>query len=309
MLQQTQVVTVIPYYHAFLERFPTVTDLARAPQAGVLAAWSGLGYYRRARALREAARVVAREHGGRVPGDFEAFRRLPGVGRYTAGAVLSIAFDRPLPVLDGNVGRVLSRLLARSWQARRPRDARALWSAAGALVPRRGAGEWNQALMELGATVCTPRAPRCPACPARTLCAAHARGRPEDFPPAAARRAAVKVRRAVALIERGGKLLVTRRSGALLDGLWEPPGVEVPEGGDTCALLGGELARLGLHARLRPTALRVRHGITHRVIEVELWRGTLHGRPGPGRGVRFVDTRRPAVPLTALAAKVARSMV
>jgi len=187
MLQQTQVATARPFYQRFIARFPTLAALGRAHESSVLAAWAGLGYYRRARHLHEAARVVAREHAGRVPDDPEAFGGLPGVGRYTTGAVLSIAFDRPLPALDGNVARVLSRLFALPATVREPRGARALWALAEALVPARGAGDWNQAVMELGATVCLPRAPRCEACPVRTMCLAlaAARSRPCRRPPRA----------------------------------------------------------------------------------------------------------------------------
>ena len=139
MLQQTRIATATPYYHAFLERFPTLAALARAREADVLAAWSGLGYYRRARSLHAAAREVVREHGGRVPDEPAAFARLPGVGRYTAGAVLSIAYGRPLPALDGNAARVLSRLEALPASVRDPAGARRLWERAAALVPRAAA--------------------------------------------------------------------------------------------------------------------------------------------------------------------------
>ena len=189
MLQQTQVATALPFYQRFITRFPTLRSLSRATETRVLASWAGLGYYRRARHLREAARIVVREHGGRVPDDPEAFGRLPGAGRYTTGAVLSIAFDRSLPALDGNVARVLSRLFALPAAIREPRGAKALWALALALVPARGAGEWNQAIMELGATVCLPRSPRCDACPVRGQCRARVLGRIDAYPPVPARRA------------------------------------------------------------------------------------------------------------------------
>jgi A/G-specific adenine glycosylase len=176
MLQQTRIATATPYYQRFLRRFPDVSVLARARTDDVLAAWAGLGYYRRARNLHAAAQVVVREHDGRVPSEPEAFHRLPGVGRYTAGAVLSIAFDRPLPVLDGNVARVLSRVCIRAVAYREPRGQRELWALADSLVPARGAGDWNQALMELGATVCLPSSPRCAECPIRRWCRAHSIG-------------------------------------------------------------------------------------------------------------------------------------
>ncbi|MGH7742116.1 MAG: A/G-specific adenine glycosylase, partial [Candidatus Eiseniibacteriota bacterium] len=235
MLQQTQVKTALLYYPRFLERFPTPAALARASEPQVLAAWSGLGYYRRARHLHAAAREVVREHGGRVPGDPERFGRLPGIGRYTRGAVLSMGFGLPFAVLDGNVARVLSRVFALKAAVRSPSGARLLWALADALVPRRSPGDWNQAVMELGATICTPRAPRCAACPVSRHCRARELGRIDEFPPVVARRASIRVRRAVALISRGegGRrgtplrigerdacVLMVRREGALLEGLW-----------------------------------------------------------------------------------------
>jgi A/G-specific adenine glycosylase len=304
MLQQTQVATARPYYGSFLRRFPTLRVLAAASEPQVLAAWAGLGYYRRARHLLEASRIVVRDHAGRVPDDPQAFSRLPGVGRYTVGAVLSIAFDRPLAVLDGNVGRVLSRWFAWPVSVRDARGAQRLWGRADSLVPMRRPGEWNQALMELGATICTPRRPRCPECPVKVRCRAFARGRPEDFPPATRRRATERIRRAVVLVERSGRVLMVRREGALLAGLWEPPGIEVGERQETARDLGAALAAVGVRAGLEPTARRVRHTITHRSIEVEVWKGTLAAAAPRRSTARFVDPRRPGVPLTALAAKL-----
>ena len=344
MLQQTQVATAAPFYQRFLARFPTLTSLARSRESDVLAVWSGLGYYRRARDLRAAVRLVVRDHAGIIPDDPDRFGALPGVGRYTTGAVLSLAFGRALPALDGNVARVLSRLFALEASVRDPRGSRALWKLAASLVPARRPGEWNQALMELGARVCVPRGPRCGECPVRSLCRARSLGRTEELPPPAVRRPALSVRRAVALIERGGRLLMARRAGRLLGGLWEPPGVELgarasarggggPGGGGGGAApaapprLEAELGRLGLEARLEPTSWKVRHRITHRDISVEVWRGEPIGRvsrivtrrdgsgshrrlptrPGASRAVlRFVDPEAPGVPITALARKLAR---
>jgi A/G-specific adenine glycosylase len=304
MLQQTQVATAAPYYRSFLARFPTVRALARAKSQHVLAAWAGLGYYRRARMLHEAARVVVREHAGVVPGEPGAFAALPGVGRYTAGAVQSIAFGRALPVLDGNVARVFARLSARPLSVKRPADARVLWSLAESLVPKRSPGDWNQALMELGATVCTPRAPRCDACPVRRWCAAFAEGDPERYPAVVPRRASERVRRAVAWVEHGGRVLLVRREGPLLDGLWEPPGVELADGDDAGAALRAALRALGVRAALEDTGARVKHGITYRAIEVEVWQGTARGavRATPAR--RWVEPAAPGVPASALTGKV-----
>jgi A/G-specific adenine glycosylase len=305
MLQQTRIATATPYYHAFLDRFPTLRSLARAREPDVLGAWAGLGYYRRARFLHEAARLVVREHGGLVPDDPEAFARLPGVGRYTAGAVLSIAFDRPLPALDGNVARVLSRLRALPLSLRDARGARTLWELAASLVPMRRPGDWNQALMELGALLCTPRSPRCAECPVRGGCRARALGRVEDFPPRPGKRVGERVRQAVVLLERRGRMLVQRREGPLLAGLWEPPGVDRKEGRDTRAALRKRLAGLGVRARLAPTGHTVRHTITHRDIEAEVWRGVVSGAVPRSPRLRWVDPRAPGVALTALARKLA----
>ena len=273
----------------------------------MLRAWAGLGYYRRAHHLHAAAQVVVRDHGARVPSDPEAFAALPGVGRYTQGAVLSIAFGQPLPVLDGNVARVLARLFALALSVREPAGAKRLWKLAADLVPMRAPGDWNQALMELGATVCLPRSPRCEVCPLATHCAARAEGRPERYPSPAPRRAALKVRRAVAMIRRGPRLLVRRLEGPLLEGLWEPPGVELELGSSAARPLAAHLRALGVSARLADSGARVRHTITHRAIEVELWEGAL-GAPVPrGAALRWVDLDAPAVALTALTRKLPRA--
>jgi A/G-specific adenine glycosylase len=326
MLQQTQVATAIPYYERFVERFPDARSLARAKPAQVLAVWAGLGYYRRARHLREAAAIVVREHAGRVPSEPIALAALPGVGRYTLGAVLSIGFGKPWPVLDGNVARVLARWTAASLSVRRPADAKRLWALAESLVPggagsRRARaaehpGDWNQALMELGALVCTPRSPRCEACPVARHCRARALGLEHRLPPVPPRRAAVHVRRAVALVQHRGRLLVVRRKGPVLHGLWEPPGVELGAGEEAAGELARELARLGVRVRLHALDRSVRHTITHRDIRVELYEGTLAGRvpratgsrrwAGSAAGDGASTTARHSLALTALGARLVR---
>lgn len=308
MLQQTQIATALPFYQAFVDRYPTVADLARATPDDVLKSWSGLGYYRRARNLHAAARLVMRDHAGQVPPDPEHFARLPGVGRYTLGAVLSMAFDRRLPVLDGNVARVLSRLAARPWSHRDPAQARRLWDLAERVLPAREPGDWNQALMELGATVCVPRAPRCAECPIRACCAAHAAGAVDRFPPVARRAATVRTRRAVVVARRGARWLLASRRGALLDGLWEPPGVEVAPDDSEARVrrrLAAQLARHGVRGTLARSEVRVRHRITHRAIEVEVW--TCDAGAAPIEvvgGARWVDPARPSVALTGLARRL-----
>ena len=213
MLQQTRVEVVVPYFERFLERFPSVEALADAPLDDVLTRWAGLGYYRRARQLHAAAGSIAREHAGRLPDDEDALRALPGVGRYTAGAIRSIAYGLPAPIVDGNVARVLSRLFAlpggpgeAAWEKR-------LWALAAALVPRADPSSFNQGLMELGAVVCVPRAPRCEVCPLQHFCQAFSLGRPEAFPPPRARARVERVELwALVCARRDGALLLRRRA-------------------------------------------------------------------------------------------------
>jgi A/G-specific adenine glycosylase len=274
MLQQTTVKAVVPYYSRFLARFPTLADLARARVSEVLAAWSGLGYYRRARSLHAAARLVTARHGGLVPDSRDALLALPGIGRYTAGAILSLAFGQHEPVVDGNVARVLSRLCLEREDPRTGSARERLWDAARALVEASAVpGVLNQALMELGATVCTPAAPACRACPLSAACAARARGLQGAIPAAARRRKPVRQRSRLAIVRRNGRLLMRRRQGTgLMDGLWEFPEVvparRAPDGAPGIAA-GRRLAS-------------VTHSITYRRIEVQIHEGRLLGRPrGP----------------------------
>lgn len=174
MLQQTQVVRVREYFPGFLRRYPTVEELAAAPDDAVRESWAGLGYYARARNLHSAARQITADHGGTVPRDPEVLRRLPGIGRYTAGAVASIAYGDPVAAVDTNVARVLSRVFRVRGAAKSARRERTLWALAAALLPPRRAGDWNQALMDLGATVCLARRPRCAICPLGAVCASRA---------------------------------------------------------------------------------------------------------------------------------------
>ena len=222
MLQQTTVKTATPYYEAFLKRFPTLQALAEEPEEEVLGAWSGLGYYHRARNLHRGAQHVAERHGGQFPKTLEAALAVPGVGLYTASAILSIAHGLPLPVVDGNVRRVLARLLAlRGPEYRKDGP---YYNRAEELLDRERPGDWNQALMELGATVCTPRDPGCEACPLRSRCRARALGVVDELPEGRARRAPVDVQVAAALVEKDGKVLLVRRpEGRLLGRMWEVP--------------------------------------------------------------------------------------
>jgi len=217
MLQQTQVKTVLPYYRRFLGAFPTLESLDRAPKEKVLALWSGLGYYRRAENLKKAARILANKYGGKLPRDYEALLRLPGVGSYTAGALMSIAFKQRYPALDGNAKRVISRLLNLRTEGKVSEGA---WQ----LVPRSRPGHFNQALMELGSGICHPKNPSCPQCPLSKYCVTKILGRslPQLRPKP---HKAKNVEWPMVIIQNGGKILLHRRSqGGLFRGLWEIPG-------------------------------------------------------------------------------------
>lgn len=256
MLQQTQVGTVIPYYERFLRTFPTVESLARAPVQRVLRHWSGLGYYRRAQNLSTAARQIVRLHESKIPDRYDRLRSLPGIGDYTAGAVLSIAFGQRYPAVDGNVRRVLARLL----DIDAPRDLRAV---AAALVPKSGPGEFNQALMELGATLCAPRNPRCRECPLRSLCAATTHGNGRAAPAPSRKRASEGAIWPLAIVRRGKQILLHRREGTgLLAGLWTLPGDPITARASEISVLRRSLSALTLGA-VRPIKIgEVRHAMT-----------------------------------------------
>jgi A/G-specific adenine glycosylase len=271
MLQQTAVTVVAPRWKRFLRRFPTVAALARASSHTVLAEWSGLGYYSRARNLHRAARAII-AGGGVFPQTIASLRRLPGVGAYTAAAVGSIAFGLPEAVVDGNVARVLSRLFARRAGTTSVKDRAELASRARDLLSVRHPGDHNQAMMELGATICLPQAPRCGVCPLARLCQAARHGRPEDFPLAPKRAAPRKLRLAAGLAWRGGRLvLVPDRT--LVRGHFLTPLASVPEGQDAAEALQRVWRTQAGRRVLRLTALgTLRHAVLERRYEVEVFR-------------------------------------
>jgi A/G-specific adenine glycosylase len=281
MLQQTRVETVIPYYRRFLARFPTVEALASASHAEVLGAWSGLGYYRRARSLQNAARAVVDRHTGRFPSTRDGLLELPGIGPYTAGAIASIAFDRPEALVDGNVVRVLSRLFALDLDPSTSKGREEFWSRARALVPPKGAGDWNQALMELGALVCTPREPRCPACPLASVCEARLRGRVEELPRKKRRPSTLHVELVVLAVTDGERWLLEKRARAgRMAGMWQMPTVEVPSKGSSEGLLFP--TRKPPSLGVGKTLCEVRHTITRHRIRAIVKSATLKSaRPEP----------------------------
>jgi A/G-specific adenine glycosylase len=273
MLQQTRVEVALPYFEGFLRAFPTIDALARAPIDAVLKRWEGLGYYRRAHHLHRAAREIVDRHGGRVPASLGDLRALPGVGPYTAAAVASIAFGGDEPVLDGNVVRVLTRLFRISGDPARAATRRVLESHARRLVPPGRAGDLNQALMDLGARVCVPRAPRCAECPVADDCQAHACGDEARFPERPQRRS-IPHRDVVAGViwERGRRpgdpnarvLLAQRLAGDMLGGLWEFPGGTVEAGESFDAALARELREeLGIEVAVGAHLTTVEHAYTH----------------------------------------------
>jgi A/G-specific adenine glycosylase len=273
MLQQTRVAAVIEHYHEFLRRFPTVQKLAAVREASVLAAWSGLGYYRRARMLHAAAKVVVCEHGGRFPSTEEGLRALPGIGRYTSAAIASIAFEQPVAVVDGNVERVLQRIAGKQLAGEE------LWAAANGLLEKKRPGDFNQAMMELGAVVCTPRAPQCLTCPVVEMCAT--RG---ELPAVSV--AAKQKKREVhyALCCRNGDVLLVQRGrdASLMAGMWELPEVAGANGSAT-------------------PSLTVRHSITVTDYTVRVWE---NAEPTDIDGKWISRARLGKMALTGLARKI-----
>jgi A/G-specific adenine glycosylase len=278
MLQQTRVAAVIEHYHEFLRRFPTVKKLAAARESSVLAAWSGLGYYRRARMLHAAAKVVARERGGMFPQTAHEWRQLPGIGRYTAAAIASIAFGEVVAVVDGNVERVLQRVEGMNLAGEE------FWKMADNLLDRERPGDFNQAMMELGATVCTPRTPVCLTCPVIDLCAT--RGELE------AKRKSVRQQKRelhYALDHRDGKVFLVQRplDASLMAGMWELPQIDAPRNS------------------ARPICT-VKHSITVTDYTVQVWYASA---PSPTSGKWISIDRLGKVPLTGLARKILRRAI
>ncbi|MBC6938280.1 MAG: A/G-specific adenine glycosylase [Chloroflexi bacterium] len=290
MLQQTQVETVKPYYARFLAAYPTIDDLAAAPLADVLKLWEGLGYYSRARNLHQTAQRVSRELGGLFPRSADELQKLPGIGRYTAGAIASIAYGQRAPALDGNVIRVLARLTDLEADVSLPAVKQDLWALAEAGLPADRPGDYNQALMELGRVICKPRAPLCGQCPVRAHCRAHAAGTQQQRP--------VKTRKppmphydvAAGMIwnERGQLLIAQRPLDGLLGGLWEFPGGKQEPGETLPDCLKRELREeLAIEVEVGDLFVVVRHAFTH--FRITLHAFTCRWRGGPPRAIGVRD--------------------
>ena len=301
MLQQTRVDKVVPYWKRFMRAFPTPTALASAHEDEVLSHWSGLGYYRRARLLHRGAREVVARYGGRVPEDADARRSLPGVGRYTAGAIGSIAFGREEPVVDGNVARVIARYRGIETPLDRSETARALWDHAGRLVRGARPGDFNQALMELGARVCVPRNPDCERCPIRRGCVARREDRVDSLPTKKAKRAPRRVALSAVVTERAGQLVLVKREGALFGGLFAPPMHDGPLREHARSALRSH----GIVARLEPRSrARIEHVLSHRRLDVAVWSARA-ARFDPSAQLRaFADDELGAVGISTLTRKI-----
>jgi A/G-specific adenine glycosylase len=271
MLQQTRVETVIPYFEHWMDVLPTVTALAQASEEEVLRLWEGLGYYSRARNLQKAARQVQEEYGGSIPHQRQALEALPGIGRYTAGAIASIAFGEDEPVLDGNVRRVLARLFDIDLPARSTEADKLFWKIAEHWLPPGKAGDFNQAVMDLGATVCTPRTPDCSRCPLASLCRAYQEGTQEDRPVLKSRPAVPHYTVTAAVIVENGRILLARRPpNGLLGGMWEFPGGKQEQGETLPACLQREIKEeLGIQIQVGDAFGIYEHAYTH-------FRVTLH---------------------------------
>jgi A/G-specific adenine glycosylase len=296
MLQQTQVETVIPYYHRFLARFPDVEALADAPLQDVLKVWENMGYYGRARHLHAAAREIVDEKGGEIPRTWEELIRLPGVGAYTAGAILSFAFGERVPAVDGNAGRILCRLFLIQEPLDRVQTRRRTFELAASLVPRRAPGSFNQALMDLGSAVCRPRNPSCSTCPLRRLCLAFSEGAQDALPVRKKRKPLPQKEMTAAIIRdrRGRQLIVERPPSGLLGGLWKFPGGEKRSKETTEEALRRTVKEeTGMGVRVGQPIATVEHAYSHFRMTLQAFRcsrQTAHSR-GPSHRLKWVSPR------------------
>ena len=274
MLQQTRVEVVRDYYARWVKTFPTVESLARAPFHRVLKLWEGLGYYTRARNLHRAAKVLDRRHRGSLPQTVDELRKLPGIGRYTAGAIASIAFDQAALLVDGNVARVFARVFGVRSDVTRPKTQKLFWTLATELLPTNDPGTFNQALMELGALICTPANPQCTTCPMHRVCFARAKGRQDELPVRVAKSAHKPVVQDVVLVRRGNRILLRHRPAlGLLAGLWELPPLEKNL------------------FRSRAPLLTLRHTITSKKITLRVFAGGGSSAPKSNGSLRWASAK------------------
>ncbi len=291
MAQQTRLETMLPYYQRWMTNFPTLQDLAAASQQHVLGLWEGLGYYSRARNLHKAARVVVDEYNGKLPGDIKSLRALPGIGRYTAGAIASLAFGLDEPAVDGNVKRVLARVFLVEEPVDSTSGGKRIWSLASENLPSGRAGEYNQALMELGALICLPRAPDCSHCPIQEDCQAHAAGRQADLP---VKKAKAKIPHHIvtaAVIRKDGRVLIAQRpQGEMFGGMWEFPGGKLEDGETLQTCLKREIKEeLGVKIKVNEEIGVFKNTYTHFRVTLYAFVCSLHG--GRPRSIQVDDLR------------------
>lgn len=307
MLQQTTVTAVVPYFERFLERFPTLTTLAEADEQDVLRLWEGLGYYSRARNIHRCAQVIVADHAGQFPCDLDELQALPGIGRYTAGAIASMAFNLPAPILEANTLRTHSRLVGYEGDPRSSAGQELLWDFAERVLPRKNAGAVNHALMDLGATICRPE-PECEHCPVRQCCRARAEGRQGEIPMLAKRPAVTAVTEfAVAVVKSEKYLLVKRPAGERWAGLWDFVRFPVVEDEATTTqwLTEQVLRRAGLRVELQDRLPDIRHSVTRFRIKLECHRAKhLSGQPS-GESAWVSPAEMSAYPLSKPARKLA----
>jgi A/G-specific adenine glycosylase len=314
MLQQTQVATVIPYYERWIARFPTVQSLSEAPLEDVLKMWAGLGYYARARNLHRAAQAIVEQYGGLFPSEAAAIEALPGIGRYTAGAIRSITFHQPAPIVDTNVMRVLCRVFAIDGDPKSNSVQQRLWRLAEQLIPVDAARDFNQAVMELGARVCTPSDPACERCPLLSVCIAGNSHDPTAWPQLTAGRATVRVTHCSIVLKEDDRFLLAQRPPhGLWGGLWEFPRrvCEVGEVPEECALRAAREV-VAVEAVITGKAATVKHGVTYRSITLHGFLGEItSGTPSAAdcAQVRWVTLEELyALPLSAPQAQVALAL-
>lgn len=318
MLQQTQVATVIPYFQRFVAEFPTVQTLAAAPEDRVLRLWEGLGYYRRARQLHAAAKVIVEKFGGQFPTSFDDVRSLPGIGRYTAGAILSIAFDSRLPILEANTVRLFSRLTAFRDDPHNNAGQAFLWDVAEQILPTKEVGLFNQALMELGSLLCTPREPQCDACPVKLLCPTRAHGLQNEIPRAKKKTQFEDVTEIAVVVRRGNKVLVRRCAPTeRWAGLWDFPRFPLSPGepGAKEEHSAAEMSRrttalTNVEIRIAERLTTIKHGVTRFRITLHCYaaewqRGTISGDDLQWLSPRDLEH----LPLSVTGRKIARQLV
>jgi A/G-specific adenine glycosylase len=313
MLQQTQVATVWDYFERFISAFPDVLRLAAADEQHVLRLWEGLGYYRRARQLHAAARIIMAEFGGRLPSAVDELRKLPGIGRYTAGAIASIAFDQRAPILEANTIRLLSRLIGYRADPHSAEGQRVLWHFAETILPRKNVARFNQALMELGSLVCTPSEPDCPHCPLSGLCAANAAGAQDEIPRAKRPKAHTKVREAAVAVRKNGRVLMRRCGpGERWAGLWDFPRFELEAEGPLFArdeITEKLFKQTGVRCEPNLCFKTIKHGVTRFRITLDCYHAAyISGRihRANGAAIRWVPLDElPALPLSTTGRRIA----